>query len=178
MKLSSLSSIMQAVIKAGSFDANEVINTASHGCVSGSASAFIYYCDTVKFYDANKDLIIEALEELKDEAYGDEYSMFSMLQSFGGAKSLEVVTAEYEYDEEYDEYSDDVNFDQSVMFEIDDFDYCGKKAFAEDDCFKNLLTWVVVEQTCSYLADCVLEDDGIDGLEELGIDCEDYKKFN
>ena len=45
---------------------DEVIDTYHHGCVSGSASAFIYYYQTKDFFESYYEEVLQNLDELKD----------------------------------------------------------------------------------------------------------------
>ena len=57
----------------------------NHG-VDGGFSGFIYYSDTVEFYNQNKDLIIERLEELAEDLGSG--SVMLLVKSFRCAQDL------------------------------------------------------------------------------------------
>lgn len=168
--------INAVLAQSSSLTATNFQGVASHGADVG-VSGFIYYTETEAFYDANEALINEMLQDLKDAAYGDDVSIFEMISGFGRGKDLEVVTAEFEYDEEYEEYSDDVEWSVEVVQATPDYDNCGMKAFAKDTQYKNLMAWFVLEEVARVISD-KLENEEVEEVVEMGIDCEEFIEYN
>ena len=51
------------------YDMDTLKDIAQHGCVTGVASGFIYYHETVEFFDAHEDEIESYIEEV----FGSDY---------------------------------------------------------------------------------------------------------
>lgn len=71
---------------------------------AGGFSGFIYYSDTLQFFDNNKDLILELAKEECKGIYGND-DIFSMFHSFNGLKDLsitDIVEGIYTPDSEYE----------------------------------------------------------------------------
>ena len=73
-----------AVKRHSLLDDADLIEVAEHGADTGW-DGFIYYDDTVKFYDANEDDIWELLEREAEQAGN---TIMELIASFGGAKQV------------------------------------------------------------------------------------------
>lgn len=77
--------LLKAIKKQGGMSEDEIKEAARFGANQGFPG-FTYYRDTVKFYDKNKDLIWELLNEAADSM--GEGTVLSLIASFGGAKHV------------------------------------------------------------------------------------------
>jgi len=71
---------------------------------AGGFDGFIWYSDTVDFFDRNKDLIFDLAKEECEGIYGND-DIFSMFHSFNSLKDLsitDIVEAIYTSDSEYE----------------------------------------------------------------------------
>lgn len=102
---------------------DELTGTLSDICQYGMANGFgqfVYYSDTVKFFDDNKPGILALVEELADSLGEDMLSMIASLNCLKGDYSqTEIMNAIYNQDDE----------NESVI--------------------KNALTWFAAEE-CSH----------------------------
>lgn len=56
----------------------------------GGFSGFIYYSDTIEFFNRNKDLILDFAKEECESIYGNN-DIFSMFHSINGLKDLSIT---------------------------------------------------------------------------------------
>ena len=56
-----------------------ISDVAMHGCISGTVGELIYYSDTCKFYEENKDLIWEIVSDYAEET-GQNIFEFKVLR--------------------------------------------------------------------------------------------------
>ena len=86
---------------------DEFIETMQNVCSYGADcgfSGFIYYSETIEFFNKNKTEIIKAIEELADSLGEDPLSMisdFNCLRSHN-LSSFDVAQAIYENDSEHE----------------------------------------------------------------------------
>lgn len=172
-----ITSIVKAVLSHDSVTAQQFVDVANHGADGGTCGGFIYYADTVAFFDKNETLINELIQDSQSEIYGDDVTVFDMLKGFGRGGDLETESVEFSYDEEYNEYSEDVEFSNDVVWLTPDYDNCGMKAIVKDSQYKNLMAWFALEEAARYI-ETLLEDKEIDVVEGLGVDCEEWKEYN
>ena len=89
----------------------------------GIASGSIYYTDACNFFDNNEALINELIIETHQEGY-EEGPILEMLTSFGRGSDLEVEFSEFTYGGAYDEYTEEVEFSNEVVWVMSDFVNC------------------------------------------------------
>ena len=65
-------SAVQSILKT--YDSEDLINIAEHGCVQGCASSHIYYTQTSSFYDKYEEEVNDYLRDI----YGDDF-MFHLV---------------------------------------------------------------------------------------------------
>ena len=72
--------LLEAIKKhAPSLEEEDFKQISKHG-ISGGFNGFIYYKDTVKFFDSNEDLITDFLgDEAHDYSYKNMFDMFNAL---------------------------------------------------------------------------------------------------
>lgn len=119
--------LAQAVVdQFGDWEAFEssALDVYNNG-IDGGFSGFIYHNETLKFFDDNKNNIIELLKEMA-ESYG--VGLFEMVLSFGCMRSTDAS----EFDIAEAIYSEDAEYETSV---------------------KNCLTWFAGEEVCRVYGD-------------------------
>jgi hypothetical protein len=90
-----MDSITKAVIKQLGYqslsdDCKDTLQNVANCGADAGFPGFIYYTDTVDFFDKNRDSIIQLVEEMAD-SLGEE--PFSMIASFNCLKDLNLKTA-------------------------------------------------------------------------------------
>jgi len=60
---------------------NFIDDVASHGCINGTVSELIYYNDTCKFYEENKELIWEIVLDYAGETGQNLFEMLGDIES-------------------------------------------------------------------------------------------------
>tara|TARA_R110000796_G_scaffold207444_1_gene323742 strand:+ start:686 stop:991 length:306 start_codon:yes stop_codon:yes gene_type:complete len=58
-----------------------ISDLANNGCINGGVSELIYYSDTCKFYEDNKDLIWEIISDYAEEMGHDIFHYIGDVQS-------------------------------------------------------------------------------------------------
>lgn len=78
-------------------DCKTTLQDIAHHGISGGFGGFIYYSETVDFFNDNKDLILEQLEEMAFALGEDTFTMVSKFNCLSGQEltALEVVEAIY-----------------------------------------------------------------------------------
>ena len=174
--MSTIKSLVKAVISHSSLNAVELLDVASHGADCGT-SGFIYYTETEAFYNSNESLIEDLLVEMKDDCYGEEITVLQMVKGFRRANDLNFVTSEVVYDEGCQEYNFDESpeWDQEVVHESLDIDNGNWEAVEKDTYYKNLMTWFALEEVARYI-ESLLENDNVEEVESFDIDCKEWKE--
>lgn len=172
-----MNNVIKAILTQNTFTATEFQDIARHGA-DGGFSGFIYYTETETFYDANEDLINEELQNYRNENYDDETTMIQILTGFGRGGDLEVVTAEFEYDEEEGEYNTDTysfECEEAVLWESVNYDNCEMEGIAKDTAYKNLMAWFILEEGARMIEQ-MIEDGEIEEVKAMGIDCSELEE--
>ena len=172
-----MNNVIKAILAQNTFTATEFQDIARHGADFGF-SGFIYYTETEAFYDANENLINEELQNNLESVCDEGTSMLQMLKGFGRGGDLEVVTAEFEYDEEEEETDfEDYDFecDEDVLWESVNYDNCEMEGIAKDTAYKNLMAWFILEEGARMI-DQMIEDGEIEEVKAMGIDCSELKE--
>lgn len=73
-------------------EAISYLNNVMNGCSSGIVSRLIYYVDTIKFYDDNKNEIEDLIERFRDDLGHD--NRMSFIASLNGADSVGDIEQE------------------------------------------------------------------------------------
>ena len=173
-----MKNVIKAILNQSTLTATEFSDVARHGADCGT-SGFIYYTETAAFYDENEEMINDLLESSKDEIYGYEINMIQMLKGFGRGGDLTYVAAGISYDEEYDEYDYDSEpeFDCEVVHATLNLDNMEWEAVEKDDQYKNLMVWFLLEEGARHIEN-LLENEEVEEVEAMGIDCEEWKENN
>jgi hypothetical protein len=172
--MTTIKSLVKAVLSHDSINSQQFADIANHGADGGTASGFIYFEDTCEFFDKNEDLITDLITEVHADCYG-EGSILEMLTSFGRGSDLEVEHVECTFYD--DEYSEKVEFENDVVWVMDDFDNCRQKAIVKDRQYKNLMAWFALEEVSHHIL-ALLEEGEVKTVEDYGIDCEEWVEFN
>ena len=160
-----MKNVIKAILNQSSLTATELLDVASHGA-DGGTSGFIYYTETTAFYDANESLINNLLESSKNEIYGDEINMIQMLKGFGRGGDLNYVSA-----------FDECDFECEVVHATLNTDTMELDAVEKDTYYKNLMAWFALEEGARHIEN-LLEDGDVEEVEEMGIDCTEWKESN
>ena len=83
--MSTIKSLVKAVISHSELTAVQLLDVASHGADCGT-SGFCYYTETEAFYNANESLIEDLLVEMKESCYDKETTMIQMIKGFWSRK--------------------------------------------------------------------------------------------
>lgn len=139
MTMYKLTDLQEAVINQLGYEtlnqgsAQELYDVMQHGATAG-VGGFIYYTDTTKFFDANKDLI---MQQLLEDRWGIGYdSLTQMLSSFNCFKGIKTYNIEMFLINPDNEDNED-NEDQQTL--------------------KNGLAWYALEEVASQL-ECEIDE--------------------
>ena len=131
-----LTTLFNAVQESSQFDQSDYEQITEHGMAAGFGQ-FIYYSDTVKFFEENKTAILDQVKELAEALGEDPLSMvarFNCLQGFD-LTSFDIAEAIY---------SDSGECETNI---------------------KNALTWFAVEEVAHAVVDGEIEVQTLEGAE-------------
>lgn len=78
--------LVKAVKKHSGLTDDDIVQAAEHGA-DGGFNGFIYYGDTVKFYDKNEEIIWDLLRDMASDM--GSKNVMELISTFGAADQIE-----------------------------------------------------------------------------------------